>query len=221
MSAELTVMTKFCQDLKQVQVMRGSGRFVVHVLPGDSQLWEIYFYMGRIVWATGQKHRVRRWLRVLRQHCPALLTEVWAARIADWRDKAQAEDSGNFWEAEILTQAMQANVMDLAQAKAIVNAYVQEAAFHAIDHHQLKCEWYTQKNLPQQFLWLDVDQVLMQASLFCNQWRSVWATQTERGNLNLSPDQAPMIQNADSLQQRVSPATYQALTKLLNAHIKS
>jgi two-component system, chemotaxis family, response regulator PixG len=210
-------MTRFCQDLKQVQVMRGSGKFVVHVLSGAPQLWEIYFYMGRIVWATGQKHRARRWLRVLRQHCPTLLAEAWARQIADWSDKARAEDSGDYWEAEILTQAMQAGVMDLSQAKAIVNTYVQEAAFHAIDHDQLKCEWQVQKNLPQQFLWLDVDQVLMQASLFCNQWRSVWSIQADRDNLKLSPNQAPVIQNADSLQQRVSPATYQALTQLLNA----
>jgi two-component system, chemotaxis family, response regulator PixG len=210
--AELTVMTKFCQDLKRIQLIQGSGKFVVQVLTGSSQSWDIYFYMGRIVWATGKKHRIRRWLRALKQHCPALLNAEWAHKISD----RMTTDANGYWEVQVLDDAVQAGVMSLAQAKAIVNNYVQEAAFHAIDHNKIHCEWQTQKDLPQQFLWLDVDHVLNQASLFCNQWRTAISEKVKDTSLDLSPNRAPIIQNPTVLQQKVSPATYQILTKLLN-----
>jgi two-component system, chemotaxis family, response regulator PixG len=106
--------------------------------------------------------------------------------------------------------------MSLAQAKSIVNNYIQEAAFHAIDHNAMQCQWQVQQDLPQQFLWLDVDQVLHQASLFCNQWRGAISSRAESSTLDLSPNRAPIIQHPDILQQKVSPATYQMLKKLLN-----
>jgi two-component system, chemotaxis family, response regulator PixG len=211
--AELTVMTRFCQDLKRIQLIQGSGKFVVQVLTGSAQSWDIYFYMGRIVWATGKKHRIRRWLRALKQHCPAMLNEEWARKISD---RMTEQNSNGYWEVQVLDDAVQSGIMSLAQAKAIVNNYVQEAAFHAIDHNKLQCEWQTQKDLPQQFLWLDVDHVLNQASVFCNQWRGAISDKVKDTSLDLSPNRAPIIQDPAALQQKVSPATHQILTKLLN-----
>ena len=72
MDTSIQFQPKFIQDLKQLHVLfqQATGELLV---TGDQEAdpaWNIYFYLGRLVYATGGKHRVRRLARAIRQHSP-------------------------------------------------------------------------------------------------------------------------------------------------------
>jgi two-component system, chemotaxis family, response regulator PixG len=209
---EITVMTKLFQDLKRIQMMQLSGKLVLQLNQPTVSTWHIYLYLGRIVWATGGLHRNRRWFRGVKQFCPGLIT-------SEWNQKAVAamtvSDEEGFWEIQVLSQAVQAGITTPDQAKAIVGNYVQEVFFGVVDQPDVESEWSTSKELPQQFVWLDVDQVIRNASLLCGHWRKAVSRHLNDRQFEVSPDLAPVIKQPAALQGLVSPGVFQGLTKVL------
>jgi two-component system, chemotaxis family, response regulator PixG len=211
----ITVMTKLFQDLKRVQMMRLSGKLVLQI-PHPNQAtmntWDIYFYMGRIVGATGGMHRNRRWFRAIKQFCPTLMTQEWVQRTTA---VIAASDEDECWEIQSVDRAVQAGVANADQAKAIVSNYIQEVFFSIIDQPHINCQWVVLPNLPQQFVWLDVDQVVENASVLCKQWRKTISQYLSAWQFEVSPDLAPIVKQSSKLQSIVSPGVYQGLTKVL------
>jgi two-component system, chemotaxis family, response regulator PixG len=209
---DITVMTRLFQDLKRIQMMQLSGKLVLQLNQPTLSTWHIYLYLGRIVWATGGIHRNRRWFRGIKQFCPSLMT-------SEWNQKAvaamSASEEEGYWEIQVLSQAVQAGVTTPDQAKAIVANYVQEVFFGIVDQPDIESEWSTLKELPQQFVWLDVDQVIRSASLLCGHWRKAVSRHLNDRGFEVSPDLAPIIKQPASLQGLVSPGVFQGLTKVL------
>jgi two-component system, chemotaxis family, response regulator PixG len=212
---DITVMTKLFHDLKRIQMMQLSGKLVLQVPQLNQPVlstWHIYFYLGRIVWATGGTHRNRRWFRALKQSCPILITPEWTQKAVT--AMTSAEKSG-YWEVQVIDQAVQEGVMDSEQARSIVASYVQEVFFCVIDQPGVKSQWTTSAELPQQFVWLDIDQVVRNASLMCGQWRKAVSQHLNDWQFDVSPDLAPVIKHPLKLQSLVSPGVYKGLSKVL------
>ncbi|WP_404789183.1 response regulator [Altericista sp. CCNU0014] len=215
MGNDITVMTKLFQELKRIQMMQLSGKLALEVAQVNqprSSTWHIYFYMGRVVWATGGMHRNRRWFRAVKQFCPPLMTQDWIRRTA--AIMTDSEEAG-YWEIRTIDLAVQAGVMTPDQAKAIVANYVQEVFFCIIDRSDVQCQWSPLTTLPQQFVWLDVDRVVENASILGAQWRKAISQYLSDWQFDVSPDLAPVVKQPEKLQSIVSPGVYQGLTKVL------
>jgi two-component system, chemotaxis family, response regulator PixG len=209
----MTAMTKLFSDLKIIQSRQATGKLSIECDGQTGKAWHVYFYMGRIVWAAGGNHRVRRWFRVLRQHCPERLSD---RAFVPTRPTSSPPDPNEYWEVHILRQALDQNVITPAQTKAIVQSYVQEVFLGLIEQVTVKTTWTSLKTLPQQFVWLDADQVIQQSSELCKAWRQAVSTYHHYLPAGFSPDFALIIQHDAALQVRVSPVVYQVLTRLLN-----
>ena len=209
---DITVMTRLFQDLKRIQMMQLSGKLVLQLNQPTVSTWHIYLYLGRIVWATGGIHRNRRWFRGIKQFCPGLMTSEWNQKAVTAMTASEEE---GFWEVKVLSQAVQSGVATPDQAKAIVANYVQEVFFGLVDQPDIESEWITLKELPQQFVWLDVDQVIRNASLLCGHWRKAVSRHLNDRQFEVSPDLAPIVKQPASLQGMVSPGVFQGLTKVL------
>ncbi len=212
---DTTVMTRLFYNLKTIQAQQATGELVITIENQSSFRWCIYFYLGRIVWATGGNHRLRRWFRILKQHCPDLLDEFWSLRMTETMASPILGDN-EYWEVKILSEAFHADDINLAQTKAIIHSYVQEVFFELFAHPKLKTTWTSLKELPQQFVWLDVSQVVKQSSDLCQQWRQAVSSYLNDLPDGFSPDFAATIQQQDILKSRVSPVAYQVLSRLLN-----
>lgn len=210
---DMTVMTKLFNDLKLIQVKQSTGRLSITLDGKSGKTSHVYFYMGRIVWAAGGVHRVRRWFRVLRQHCPELLSD---RAFIPTQTTPATPDAHEYWEVKILSRALDQSRITLAQTKAIVQSYVQEVFLGLIEQPMSKTHWTSLKTLPQQFVWLDPDQIIQQSSELCREWRQVLLTHQNHLPAGFSPDLALVIKHDAALQVRVSPVVYQALTRLLN-----
>jgi chemotaxis family two-component system response regulator PixG len=66
--------TKQIELFESLKGSRFSGQLVIY----DTQdcTWVIYLYLGRIVYASGGGHPIRRWRRHLVAYCPERLTDA-------------------------------------------------------------------------------------------------------------------------------------------------
>ncbi len=62
--------SKQVQFFDSLKAIRFSGQLLLESPLGSG--WTFYFYLGRILYATGGTHPVRRWTRILTPYCPQL-----------------------------------------------------------------------------------------------------------------------------------------------------
>ena len=77
--------------------------------------WKLYFFHGRLVYGTGNLHRIRRYYRVVKYHCPHFHFE-----------SLLAEEP---WEYRLLSQATSCGQLSVSQAKAIMQSSLMEVLF--------------------------------------------------------------------------------------------
>jgi len=187
-----------------------TGSLVVKAARGPS--WTLYLSLGRLVWATGGQHPVRRWRRQLIRYCPSFDPNRLALR---------AGDALTCWDYEVLLllvrrQLSQAEPMvaiargiaaevlfDLAQAAATLPspAQLQIDAAAGVRPSQLGI-------LPQTST-LELSAILVEA-------QRAWQAWSAAGLSQVLPDLAPVILQSAALQQQLAPQAYRNLQLLAN-----
>jgi chemotaxis family two-component system sensor histidine kinase/response regulator PixL len=118
-TSSIQLLPKFIRDLKQIHVLfqQASGELVVADEHQDQPTWHIYFYLGRLVYATGGRHRVRRLARAIRQHAPKINVQELISR---------ANPRGAAWELTLISQAVQSHQLTTEQTREIIQMYFGE-----------------------------------------------------------------------------------------------
>lgn len=207
MISNFTPTTKIEHDIAIVRHKQLTGELVIGNPKQKSQRWHLYFYLGRLVYATGEAHRVRRWYRALKQHCPNLPGERWSQRVNAVKEP---------WESQLLTQGVIKHQISLAQAKAIIESNVREVFFAIVGQQNLISSWHPGGQQPHHGTLLSADQLLQEAQVLSEQWKEAGLGRLQCLLWRFSPDLAPVLKHPQQLQQYVSPKTYRTLTKLLN-----
>ncbi len=73
MTVETTTNTDAISELTALKQARFSGQLLVKGPSG--QEWIFFLFLGRILYATGGNHPVRRWQRNLLANCPKIAFE--------------------------------------------------------------------------------------------------------------------------------------------------
>ncbi len=183
---------------------RFSGRLVLQDARGKEST--VYFYLGRILYATGGVHSGRRWQRNIIKHCPEIGTSsevMLAAAIA-----------GNHpisWEYELLNGWFNEQKISRTKILQIVEAIVTELLFDLMQSSQVTYMLYRDKLPCASIVFLDSDRVVVQA------WK-LWQAWQKSKLADRSPNQAPVIKNSAALRQSTSPQTYEILTQYLDGN---
>ena len=196
--------TGFFENLKQP---RFSGELV---LTGPKQTkWIFYLYLGRLVYATGGNHPVRRWRRNLMANLPQIPTHMSA--IQGDVDRLQLDDNNDCWEYELLCLWVEEQKIALEQAAKVIRQNIVEVLFDVTQTMQVTCELKPDKNLPfsTRLVLIDAEQLIIEAQKGWQAWQS--AKIADR-----SPDMAPIITQPQELEQQTNPQIYQTLTQLLD-----
>ena len=189
------------QTLKQP---RFSGQLVL-TSPQDKK-WTFYLYLGRIMYATGGTHPVRRWRRHLFAHLPQIAADIGTIQ----NDlSANVSDSDICWEYQLFCQWLAQRRTSREQIASMIRAVVTEVFFDITQSVQVTYQFKPNNVLPAQIVLIDADQVIVDAWKLWQAWQA--AKVADR-----SPNQAPKIKQPEQLQARTAPKTYQALTKLLD-----
>jgi two-component system, chemotaxis family, response regulator PixG len=210
MSTEITVMSRLLLTLMTLQQQRATGELVIFLDRQKTVQWQIYLYLGRLVYATGGSHPVRRWYRSVKQHCPQLLQE-------GWQDQFQL--SSELWEAEVLTQAVTQNKITAAQARIVIQSIVKEVFFAFVERQTVETQWNPGKQPLGQGAFLSLEQVINAAKHLREQWRNEGLGPLQELLSQFSPDMAPVIRNPELLQKLVKPSACNVLSQLMQGKL--
>lgn len=204
MTAEFTTTTTFNNELADLKQARFSGQLL---LKGPfEQEWIFYLYLGRILYATGGIHPVRRWQRSLAVHCPQI----------DLQQSNLLPDlsSGSGpWEYQLLCFWIKQQQISRDQAALMIRAFVTEVLFDITQATQVM---YQAKPDPKGASPLPVQLVLIDAEQALAETQQVWQNWQTAKVADLLPNRAPVIKRPEELRQQTSASTYPTLTALLD-----
>lgn len=191
--------TVFASDLAALKPAKFTGRILVKSSCG--QEWTFYLYQGRILYATGGLHPVRRWQRHLASFCPQ--TQVEQLNLSD-------ELANSAWEYQVLSLWLKQQKISREQANKMIQALVAEVLFDILLSGQVIYQTQPENTLPLQLLLLiDIEQVLTTAQHLWQSWQTANLT-------NLSPNKALLLKRPRILEQKTSAEAYQQLATLLD-----
>lgn len=174
------------------------------VLASARDRWFLYFLRGQILFVVGDRHRVRRWSRAIKQHCQS------------FQFNAEQVANSKLWEYQLLHQGVAKGQLSLPQAKSALNTILGEVFFQIFGCEDLKSQWqptFKQPNFSRTFnlpLSLSEIQNVFQQSV---QLRQQWH---ELGLSYLSPDRAPFWKTSSTWQNRLNSKNTVQLKQLFN-----
>lgn len=183
-------------SLKSAQV---TGR--LSVTSASGQEWTFYLYSGRVLYATGGMHPIRRWQRLIVTHCPQISID---------RLKLPTDLAGSAWEYQVLSLWLKQEQITSKQVTQIVRGSITEVLFDILQTGQvIKYQVQIENSSGLQLLLMDIEQALASAYQMWRNWQHANLT-------NVCPNQAPILKNPELLQRKTSPNTYRQLTTLLD-----
>lgn len=206
MGTETTGITKIAHNLLSLNQQLATGELIVTHGKQSSLQWKIYFYMGRVVYATGGTHPVRRWYRAFKHNCPECFSTNWLI---------QAQSEVELWEIDLLNQALSQGQISPAAYKAVVQSVVQEVMFVVMGQKFFTTQWRSGVQVPQQNLFLSVETLIQEAQFLRQQWRDCGLGFLQELVSQFSPDLAPVLRSRPQLESEVSPSTYKSMLKLM------
>lgn len=169
--------------------------------------WTIYLYLGRIIYATGGLHPVRRWRRHLVAYCPERLAHF--DKIQSELAQVKEEECRVSWEYKLLSVWIDQQKITPEQAARIIKATVTEILFDITQAMEVVCETIQDNLLSTRLVLIEAEQVISEANKLWQAWQA--AKIADR-----SPDMAPVIRQPEALKKRTSPQIYQNLSQLLD-----
>ena len=196
--------TKQIELFESLKGSRFSGQLVIY----DTQdcTWVIYLYLGRIVYASGGVHPIRRWRRHLVAYCPERLAD--AELQIDLAEIAR-EESRISWEYQLLSAWIDRGKISRQQATKVIKATVVEVLFDIARAISISYETRNDNLLTTRLILIDAEQAIEEVTRLREAWQS--AKVADR-----SPDLAPVISRPEELRNKTSAQVYQNLLELLN-----
>lgn len=167
-------------------------------IEANDQKWSLYLYMGRLIWASGGPHPVRRWYRNLSRHCPQI--------------NAQAVTfgaSGNIqrWDYDILIGLVKQQKITVEQTVALIRSIVSDVLFDVLQQEETRFVNFKVDHkdvLDASLALVNAQQVLDEVQPIWNEWRAL-------GLVDHSPSLAPVLRQQEILQQQTSEKIYKTL----------
>lgn len=190
--------------IQQVIQSEINGRLTLSTTEG--QTWNLYFQVGRIVWASGGEHRFRRWHRVLRQ----LNISPASVQIRERILPAQ-------WEHLVLTVLVKRQRIQKRDALAAITTNVTEVLFDIIQAspfiNEIRCSG-SQKSIGDSPVTImgAPDELIGNARVALKGWQV-----TALGEY--SPNLAPVVASHEALKAQVTPQVYADLASVLTGKL--
>lgn len=180
-----------------------TGQLVFASLKGEE--WTFYLYLGRIIYATGGRHPVRRWVRNLKRITPGLMHQV--AKV-DSKLLANKQFQ-QYWEYELLSYWLNEGIVIREHLGRIIHNIVVEVLFDITQTMEVVFRLSEKQPLSTQLVFINPDKVIREASHIWNIWKKSQLA-------NRLPDYAPVILEPQKLKEHTSGKSYRMMIKLFN-----
>lgn len=120
---------KLAQEIDILSQKMATGNLLLN---SHAKQGKIYIFYGRLLYTTSSLHRVRRWQRALKLHCPG------------WNPiTSQLSDQEKPWEYLLLYDGVARNQITLSQAKKVIRTVTLEVLFSLSLYADLTQQWET------------------------------------------------------------------------------
>jgi len=204
----MTLITTSIIDFFHRFIPLKQEQFSGQVLLQDEQGEKCFFYLflGRILYASGGIHPVRRWRRNLSLYCPQI--ELEQLKLTNF----SAEALNICWEYQLLYLWVEQQKISREQAAKMVTAIVAEVLFDVTQAMQVSYQLKPENLSLAQLVLIDAEQLIAEV-------KQVWATWQAAKIADLSPNRSPVIKQPEELRQKTSASLYQVLTTLLDGKL--
>ena len=193
---------KLFESLKQAKF---SGQIVF--TNAQDLVWVFHLYLGRIMYATGGLHPIRRWRRNLTAYCPQRLPHF--QEIQSELVTISAEEGKISWEYKLLALWIDQEKIAREQADSIIRSTIIEVLFDITQAVEVFCEVIKDNLLSTRLSLIDAEQLVGESG-------KLWTAWQQAKIADRSPDLAPIIRQPEVLQQKTSAQVYQNLAQLLD-----
>lgn len=197
--------SKKAQIISTFQNIQFSGQ-LIWTAPDDKK-WTFYFCEGRILYATGGTHSVRRWARHLTTYCPHVRVDITELKHALYNINSDVFVAS--WEYQLFSLWIEQEKISQDQAAQLIQSVLEEVLFDLSQEealtHQIKEYQCTSKPL----VLIDEMQAIEDVQQL---WQALWDAKFTGYSLNT----APIIKQPEHLKKYTSEKIYTALSQLLN-----
>jgi OmpA-OmpF porin, OOP family len=188
------------EQLKACQQTQFTGR--LRVQAADNQQWSLFIKLGRLVWANGGVHWLRRWQRLIKQHSSQIVSPV---------DNLATFEPNQHRDYDLLILWGKNQNLTGGQSANIVRATVAEVLFDILQQEALAALTLAADDqaLDTPLLLINPQQAISEAERTWNAWSSA-------GLANLSPNLAPLLQQPEQLKEQASQKVYQVLVQAID-----
>ncbi|MEB3357055.1 MAG: response regulator [Synechococcales bacterium] len=176
----------------------------LRTLSPSGETWELYYLMGRLIWASGGRHRLRRWQRLL-----APLVKDFNP---DWVTIRQHHLS-QVWEYRVLLALMKRRTIQQEQAIQVIQQAISEVLFDIL---QNATQVEMDNSVADLIKGLGKVMVVLNAEEQLEDVRRDWETWVRLGLDPYSPNQEPIFADLKAFEAQVSPETYTKLVKIVH-----
>jgi OmpA-OmpF porin, OOP family len=188
------------EQLKACQQKQFTGR--LRIQAADSQQWSLFIKLGRLVWANGGVHWLRRWQRLIKQHSSQIVNPV--ANLATFEPNQHRD-------YDLLILWSKNQNLTGGQSVNIVRATVAEVLFDILQQEALEALTLAADDQA-----LDTPLLLINPQQAISEAGRTWNTWSNAGLANLSPNLAPILEQPEQLKQQASEKVYQVLVQAID-----
>ena len=180
----------------------------LHFSSANQLEWVFFLYLGRIIYATGGRHPVRRWRRNLVSHLPQIAFKL--QEELDALSTISIDQIEITWDYHLICLWVKQNKVTREQANDAIRAIIKEILFDITQNKTITYYLKPQKETTApQLTMVDSEQQVIEAWKVWQQWQAA-------GLEEIEPDFAPKITQPEKLQAKTSEKNYQALMKMLD-----
>ena len=192
--------------LSKLKKSQFSGRY--ELVSEDGEEWIFYFYLGRILYATGGVHPTRRWLRHLQKYCPSLsikeITRIWV--------KECPQNNSACWEYQLLYTALKNHAIDRDSFSKIVHDITVEVGMDVQQKFTSQGRCYSEEPWENRVTLLNPEQILDDIQALSLTWKQAGIVQAPVNN-------SVIIAQPEELKALASPQAYQSMIGLLDGRL--
>lgn len=199
--------SKKAQIIGTFQEIQFSGK-LIWLTPNGEEKWTFYFCNGRIMYAIGGIHSVRRWIRNLATYCPQIQV-VDVTELQYDLYKIESDPFINSWEYQLFSLWKTQQKISEEQVVKLIQSVVEEVLFDLSQDEGLTHQIKEYPSISKPVALIDEKQAIAEVQQL---WQGLWDAKFTGYSLNT----APIIKQPQKLQKYTSVKSYKALTQLLD-----
>jgi chemotaxis family two-component system response regulator PixG len=198
--------SKKAQLIETFQKIQFNGQ-LVWTAPNNRKQWNFYFCRGRMVYATGGAHPVRRWARNIAAYCPEIHLDLTGLQHDLYQFNPDTFNTS--WEYQLFCLWIEQNKISQNQVERVIQSILKEVIFDFSKDEGLTPQIKEFNCVSQPIALMDEKQLIAEVQQL---WQDLWDAKVTNYSLN----EAPIIKQPKRLEECTSEKVYQALTKLLD-----